>query len=215
MIKFLIWSISIISLYIIFNVGLGWFCGIGSSENSENINQVLINLSYSYIAGLIFYLLTNSIPRYYTQQKITPIVNTKIAEIYENIESCIQTFKKNETKNLISSSNPNAITTMIESEDILDTSYYSKIMGIDISHLEFIKTKKDVIYNLITDILTYKEYLSDNQLENLEHIRSSEVFHLLKMNGHPLSNVFYSSKEFKAKFAGHLNKIINAIKALK
>ena len=91
----------------------------------------------------------------------------------------------------------------------------SKIMGIDISHLEFIKTKKDVIYNLITDILTYKEYLSDNQLENLEHIRSSEDFHLLKMNGHPLSNVFYSSKEFKAKFAGHLNKIINAIKALK
>ena len=129
MIKFLVWSMSIIDLYIIFKFGLGWFCGIGSSENSENINQVLINLSYSYIAGLIFYLLTNSIPRYYTQQKMTPIVNTKIAEIYENIESCIQTFKKNETKNLISSSNPNAITTMIESEDILDTSYYFKDYG--------------------------------------------------------------------------------------
>ena len=215
MIKFFIWAISIISLYIIFTIGLGWFWKIGSFENSENINQVLINLSYSYIAGLIFYLLTSSIPRYYTQQKITPIVNTKIAEIYENIESCIQTFKKTETKNLISSSNPSVITAMIESEDILNTSYYSKIMGFDISNLEFIKTKKDIIHNLINDILTYKEYLSDNQLENLEHIRSSEVFHLLKMNGHPLSNVFYSSKEFKAKFAEHLYKIIDAIKALK
>ena len=43
--------------YIILTVGLGWFWTIGSFENADRINQVLLNLSYSYIAGWIFYLL--------------------------------------------------------------------------------------------------------------------------------------------------------------
>lgn len=215
MIKFLIGSISVISVYIIFSVGLGWLWKIGSFENSENINQVLINLSYSYIAGLIFYLLTSTIPRYFTKQKITPIVDRKINEIYENIESCIQSFKKTEMKDLIISSNIDTITQMIESENILGKSYFSQMMLTDITNLEFIKSKKEIIYDLISDILSYKEYLSDEQLTNLENIRSSETFHLLKMSHHPLSEKIYSSKEFEEKFAFNLNNIIESIKAVK
>ncbi len=52
--RYFLWIITGVSLYIIFCVGLGWFWTIGESENYEKINQVLLNLSYSYIAGWFF-----------------------------------------------------------------------------------------------------------------------------------------------------------------
>ena len=38
---------------------------LGFSSNAEKINEVFYNLSYSYLAGLIFYLVNDWVPRHF------------------------------------------------------------------------------------------------------------------------------------------------------
>lgn len=80
--KIFLWLITGISIYIFFCIGLGWFWTIGSSENHERINQVLLNLSYSYIAGLIFYILIEFIPKKSAAKKAFLIWESSLVNIY-------------------------------------------------------------------------------------------------------------------------------------
>ena len=47
---------SLAALYVIISVGLGWLPLIGHCVNAERINIVLLNLSYSYVASVLFFL---------------------------------------------------------------------------------------------------------------------------------------------------------------
>jgi len=73
---------TLISLYIIFCVGLGWFWTIGFSFDSDKINQILINLSYSYMAGFIFYILVSYLPYRLKTEKLKPVIKLKINDLY-------------------------------------------------------------------------------------------------------------------------------------
>ena len=96
-ISIILYLLTLSSGYIILTIGLGWFWTIGSCENADRINQVLLNLSYSYIAGWIFYLLVTYFPE--MQRKITlrPAIQLKIEDLRKQINACIQTFAKNES----------------------------------------------------------------------------------------------------------------------
>lgn len=67
LINFFLLLVTVICLYTIFSVGLEVIGKIGKSDNYENINNVALNLSYSYIAGLIFYFFISYLP--HTQTK--------------------------------------------------------------------------------------------------------------------------------------------------
>ena len=78
--------ITIVCIYAIGYIGLDWFVPLGSAYNPERINTVLINLSYSYIAGLIFYILTTSLPRYVFSHKIRKPLQSKVKTMLGKIE---------------------------------------------------------------------------------------------------------------------------------
>ena len=69
--------LTILCLYIITYVGLGYGWAIGCSDNWQRINAVALNLSYSYIAGLIFYLFTSTLPYYFRKTKVAKIIKEK------------------------------------------------------------------------------------------------------------------------------------------
>ncbi len=73
--------ICIVCCYAIFQIKLDWFWDIGTFKKAEQLNSIIINLSYSYIAGLIMYVLTIALPSYLHKQKINVIIKENINDI--------------------------------------------------------------------------------------------------------------------------------------
>ena len=151
LVKCILWIITIICIYAILHIGLGWFCAIGVSDNYLKINQVLINLSYSYIAGVIFYLLTVFFPYKYRLQKLKRPINSKIKDIHGKIiDSAKSFFPMTSWDNLVLSEDnlkQQMITVSIHSQ----TSY--SIAGIKRTIISHLFSQRGDIMNLIKELL--------------------------------------------------------------
>lgn len=58
----------------------------GYDKNYQQINEVIVNLSYSYLAGLIFYLLNDGIPSYFRQKKAMDLIAPKLLSLYSKLD---------------------------------------------------------------------------------------------------------------------------------
>lgn len=54
---------------------------IGTSDYAEIINDMLVNLSYSYIAAYLFYLMTSRLPVVMRKRKLMPVIQNRVEEI--------------------------------------------------------------------------------------------------------------------------------------
>lgn len=87
--------LAIISLYIICVVGLGWFWHVGYSNKADQINGVLLNLSYSFITGYVVYLGTVLIPVTLRRKKVKRIVLHELKKLKKDrIIPCIHIFTR-------------------------------------------------------------------------------------------------------------------------
>lgn len=92
-VNYLVHFLAAIALYIILVVGLGWFWTIGTSDNYERINDVLINLSYSFITGYLVYLCTVFFPARMRSKKVSIIVAEKMQRLVDSrIIPCLRVF---------------------------------------------------------------------------------------------------------------------------
>lgn len=62
------------------------------SKTISNINTILLNLSYSYIAGCIFYFLSVTLPRYKARRTIRKGINIKMQSIQKALNDILQCF---------------------------------------------------------------------------------------------------------------------------
>lgn len=66
---------------------MGYFPAIfGNSPNYIQINEVIVNLSYSYMAALIFYILNDFIPNYTRKQKALRLIAPRLLNIYMKMD---------------------------------------------------------------------------------------------------------------------------------
>ncbi len=208
-IKLILIIISLICTYIILAVGLKIVPTIYESSNSENINNVSLNLSYSYIAGVIFYFFVTLFPYLILKNKLKPALDLKLIDLKIQITSFIRSFNS-VTDIDLKDIDLITIQNIIKKHSILDRSYYSPMTGTTMSNLDFLCSTKLNIFNLVESILTYREYLTSNQILELERIRDSKFFHLTKMAGFPLQDVFYKSDEFNQAFSNTFFEIIES-----
>lgn len=59
------------------------------SNNAEAINEVLVNLSYSYIAGFVFYLFTVWLPNELLRYKMRQSINVKMRTVVSKYKACL------------------------------------------------------------------------------------------------------------------------------
>ena len=209
-------ALTLVCIYIIFNIGLGWFWPIGTCENYEKVNQVLINISYSYIAGLIFYLLVTYLPYLQRRRKLLPAIKLKINDLNSQINACIQTFEKEENSVLVDMVTRERLSFLINNNGMYENSFYANVVGYNMNNLKFLVSTKDIIFDLIAQILTYKEYLTEEQILNIEKIHDSTYFHLTKIYEEtPTAKYYYSSSQFKQTLCEELNLVIGYTKRLK
>lgn len=83
-VKFLLFILLIGSLWMI-GYHLGLFKAIGTSANAESINEVLLNISYSYVAGVIFYLINNGIPDIFKRGSAEKLIEADLNAIQKEL----------------------------------------------------------------------------------------------------------------------------------
>lgn len=176
--------ITFLSVYAIAYIGLGWFWPWGISSKYQQINHVVINLSYSYLAGLIFYLLTSYLPYMIKRNKLKKPIQEKLKTIKGKLEDSAKcVFPMTSWNHLVLTED--VLVQQFSTQSVNTQSAYS-IAGINMSIIGHLTTQRNNILDIIDGILEYKDYLSGEQLLTIEKIKDGEYFSMLKVFSMPI-----------------------------
>ena len=169
-----VWIVGTIALYTILQVKLGIAWAIGAINNADVVNEVLVNLSYSYLAALLFYLLTDRIPFLLNRFQLKPVINNLFKDIQTKYLACGKSAFPLLQYNQIE------ITKDSVTRQFSQTSFNDHCalydVGMHFTILEYIQRAHQENTKTIGNILqTYKEYIDVEQLDLLEQLRNPEV----------------------------------------
>lgn len=201
-------GITILCLYVIGCVGLNIFPTLGFCQKADAINSVGLNLSYSFIAGWIFYLLITYFPYRFLKRKFSPIINGRIIDLCKQIEACVHTFSM-EDSDVINSISKERLLGLIQAKGMYSQSCFAEQVGYQMNNLQFLVETKKNCFDIIEKLIPYKEYLTDKQIVCIEKIRDSSYFHLTKIyENSPVAQIYYNSEQFKNELSKELYDII-------
>ncbi|WP_071146702.1 hypothetical protein [Bacteroides ihuae] len=192
--------ITILALIIIVVIGLDvqnlkW----GSSANAQDINSILINLSYSYIAGAIFYFLVTTIPFYLRRKKINIVIKDRL-----NIISA-------STQTIIFAYDPSSINFTLEQiekidldrvneEELLNLFKRSTVFNISNVARQVLPQANSTIFFTVKQLLQkidktieetlsyYFNYLSEEQIILLNKVKNSEFKNMISSSTDDILN---------------------------
>ena len=167
------WAIASVQLHSLPLVGVN-FC----KETAQSVNKVLLTLSYSYVAALVFYILTNVLPAKQRKNKLQPIIKQKVLQIGRNIHDIMLEFSRGTSFNhdLHNTSNTEAL---LKSKDWFSVNpmllHFNKVK---ITYLNHMRVCGDNMTLQISDlIIKYHEEMTASQLVELENLSESNFFH--------------------------------------
>ena len=206
-IRFFLVITTLLSFYCIGSVGLSILPFLGVSGNAENINNVILNLSYSYFAGFVFYVFISYLPEKIQKQKIQPVIRVKYGEVKNQITAYINSFNVfQQSKTILNTITVNQISQLFNGNNLNKISYFSSLTGVKQSNAEYINSRKDALHQYLEGILFYKEYLSSEQIVLIEQIKDHTFLQLFKV---PL---IYTDKTFLNNCAEQFSSIIQLVR---
>lgn len=156
---------------------------IGMSDYAEIINDMLVNLSYSYIAAYLFYLMTNRLPVVMRKRKIMPVIQNRVEEIgRRSIYYVLLEFSRD--------SELNADYKHIDGTmDVLASKIWTDEMpavqrqfGYRIDYLHYVRLQCDDLKERVAVLLNrYKEEMTEEQITALEEMTSLYIFRLVDL----------------------------------
>ena len=168
----LVGFLALICLYAIFQINFDFAFWICSSERADDYNEIIRNLSYSYLAAF-FYILTVTLPHWKMRSKIKKALDRKINCIRSNYKFCVDCV-------LSLDENPKD---ELSKEEVIKSfksvSYKSKcrfcINNPNESILSYINRNHQYILHLSEELLEYKLWLSADTIALIEEIRNSRL----------------------------------------
>jgi hypothetical protein len=137
-------------------------------------------------------------------------------DLYYQINGCIQTFEEADNPSLVDSITSERLSEIVMANDMFGQSFYAKEIGINQSNIDFLARTKSQIFELIDQILTYKDYLTEEQILAIERIHDSRFFNLVSNpQDTPATRAFFSSNQFKEGIIEELGGVISDMKQLK
>ena len=177
MIFFVVFVFALLSLYAICYIELGWFWAFGELDDFEIVNRIILNFSYSYVAALVFYVLTVWLPFEIRKRKLRkPIFGLAKVVCSKFIDSAKSPFSLFESDNI--KMEKDVIVSKFRECSIFQNSSLGTL-GVNITVLDHLKGQRLDIKERLKDILVYKEYLSEKQLLLIEDLRNCTYFSLL------------------------------------
>ena len=168
----LVGIIALICLYAILQIKFDIAFWVGYSANSKAINEVITNLSYSYLAAYIFFILTVTLPHWTMKTKVSKALKSKMRTIESNYKACVESpiqFPKGMLPNICKEE-------AIENFKAVSYNQQCRLTGVqntNISIVGYIKLKHDENKRLATELLEYKPWLSSETIAKIEEIRNS------------------------------------------
>lgn len=168
-----VWAIALVCLYAILQIKFNFAFSIGYSDKAKSWNEIITNLSYSYLAGFIFFLLTVTLPHEKMRAKVKKALEGKVNQIATNYWACIKSvvpFPKGLTSNLTKED----VVMMFKEASSLQLCRLSSV-GVNVSVAEYIKAKHKENKELATELLEYKPWLSSETIAQIEIIRNANL----------------------------------------
>lgn len=168
-VKAMIFLVVLACIYAILTIKLDLFWKFGEWQKADNINDIIVNLSYSILAAVIFYVFIDIVPYYTKKRKMRQVLRTKIDRIKQDLNSA---------KNAIYLP---PFTEVAKTRDEYITDFANKnlydayclgIYGFK-NIREYLEYNRTQIRNSILEILSYSDFLTEKEVKTLADINSS------------------------------------------
>lgn len=168
--------------YAIGNITLDWFWTIGCVEHSKEINSIILNLSYSYIAGFIVYILTVMLPIALDNHRLHPVLKERIEDIGVMLANMLAGFPYEGDCHKVDIDNIEKCSELLSNADWnKENTLWIYPKGKNKLYQTF-KSDFDEIQNEIRYlILMYKPHLTTKQILYLESIKNTRFQSLLSV----------------------------------
>jgi hypothetical protein len=175
-------GVFIVSVCTIVVIKLNFF--IGTSDYAEIINDMLVNLSYSYIAAYLFYLMTSRLPVVMRKRKLMPVIQNRVEEIgRRSIYYVLLEFSRDNNELHADYKHIDG------TEDVLASKVWTDEMptvhrqfGIRINYLNYVRHQCDDLKERVAVVLDrYKDEMTEEQITALEEMTGLYIFRLLEL----------------------------------
>lgn len=157
-------------VYAIFTIKLNLFWRVGLSKNANSINEIIVNLSYSVLAGAIFYVFVDVLPYLSKRKKMRMVILTKLNKLKGTIHKAKTAIYLPPFSNM-----PNTKEKFIEDFNCKDMNdAYQLGVGGFKNLKEFFIYNKIEIQTQIQEILNYSSFLTQTELETLAMVNTSK-----------------------------------------
>lgn len=176
--------LTLLSLWAIFAIQFGKLPVVNTSFEDNTIaslNTALLTLSYSYIAALVFYLVTIEIPAAQRKIKLNSIIKRRVAEISRGMRDILLEFSRG-TKlgfDVHDTSNTKAI---LQSKDWMAiVPHIQMYRNITVTYLRYMNAVGDNMKSQISNLIArYHSELSPSQLVELENLSDAQFLHQIE-----------------------------------
>lgn len=148
-----------------------------SQDKCDNLNQLFINLTYSFLAGYVFYLLTIYFPQRKEKKRIQPVIRQKVLTIRKAISDTLLEFSRDTDikKDFLETDNAKII---LMSKNWTDTiPMFQYLYKARISYLAYIgEVGKKIQKDIVELIQSYQKYMTTEQVCLLEELSSMQIF---------------------------------------
>ena len=188
------WFLSICSIICIYIINFTEWRPLGTADKYEEVNNVIVNLSYSYLAATIFHIVMIVLP----ELRRKKIMRNKIRSYFSRMKSAIK----------ISITHIHLYSLELKDYKILPkeeflVKFCSKNLNPPCDYLDLLKQARTKINLLIESLLTIQEYLSDKEINKLMKIKDSlflteEIYpkdYIINADGLPLELPNNNQKE--------------------
>lgn len=169
---FCVWAIIAIQLKIPYlSINVNW-----AQERCDNLNQLYINLSYSFLAGFVFYLLTIYFPQKRERERLEPIIRLKVLEIKKELRNVLLEFsRKTDIQNYMEIESARKVLMSKNWTDYMPM--YQLLYKANISYIAYIKETGILLKKNINNFIqSYQRYMTTEQICLLEELSSMQIF---------------------------------------
>lgn len=136
---------------------------LGEALRYQEINEIIVNISYSYIAATIFYFVMDYLPNLHRKKIMRRKILLYLSKIKQMVEQCIKSI------NMYNFIQPNQI---LSKKDFIKQ-FSSKNLTPLCDYLIILQRKKIELNLLVNFLLTIQNFLSDKEFYNLLKISES------------------------------------------
>ena len=174
----------LLSLWAILAIQFHWIPLVKTSFDDETIlslNTALLTLSYSYIAALVFYLVTIEIPTVQRKLKLNSIIRKRVRNISRGMRDILLEFSRG-TKlgfDVHDTINTKAI---LQSKDWMAVvPHIQMYRNITVTYLRYMKAVGDNMQSQISNFIArYHGELTASQLVEIENLADAQFLHQIE-----------------------------------